>query len=69
MPREHEAGAGAGTGKGVSSTRAGTESVIKLVMWISHVRKRANKLTEERRAALNSLGMERAVGASRRNAP
>ncbi|CAM5286723.1 helicase [Streptomyces spiroverticillatus] len=47
-----------GSGEGVNGAQAGSEVVVKLGVWISNVRKRADKLTDERRAALDALGME-----------
>ncbi|MFJ2746177.1 Helicase associated domain protein [Streptomyces sp. NPDC087440] len=66
VPRKHEESMG--SGEGVNGAQAGSEGVVKLGVWISNVRKRADKLSEERRAALDGIGMEWTVGAARRSA-
>ncbi|GHA50714.1 hypothetical protein GCM10010329_85870 [Streptomyces spiroverticillatus] len=66
VPRKHEEPLG--SGEGVNGAQAGAESAIKLGVWISNVRKRADKLTDERRAELDKIGMEWTAGATRRSA-
>ncbi|MFI5809323.1 Helicase associated domain protein [Streptomyces sp. NPDC051561] len=66
VPRKHEEPLG--SGEGVNGAQGGAERVIKLGVWISNVRKRADKLSGERRAELDVLGMEWSVGASKRSA-
>ncbi|MEU8894199.1 Helicase associated domain protein [Streptomyces sp. NPDC048442] len=56
VPRKHEEHLEADDGPG--SARAGTESTAKLGLWVANVRKRADKLSPERRAALDEIGME-----------
>ncbi|MEU8893919.1 Helicase associated domain protein [Streptomyces sp. NPDC048442] len=66
VPRKHEEQL---AGESAGGAQAGPESVtVKLGMWVANVRKRAAKLTPERRAALDEIGMEWSVGASRRSA-
>ncbi|MFE7111411.1 Helicase associated domain protein [Streptomyces sp. NPDC057575] len=55
---EHLAGAAEGTtGPGSRPAGAGEPVVVKLGTWLDNIRKRAGKLTRQRRADLDALGM------------
>ncbi|MFF2902747.1 helicase associated domain-containing protein [Streptomyces sp. NPDC057966] len=55
---EHLAGAAEGTaGPGGHQAGADRGVVVKLGTWLDNVRKRAGRLTEQRRADLDALGM------------
>lgn len=65
VPRKHEEQLAGEEAGGAQETAEGFGS-IKLGMWVANVRKRAGKLTPERRAALDAIGMEWTAGTARR---
>jgi hypothetical protein len=57
VPRKHVEQVETETGLAGRQTGADEPVVVKLGVWLDNTRKRAHKLTEQRRADLNALGM------------
>ncbi|MFI5808683.1 Helicase associated domain protein [Streptomyces sp. NPDC051561] len=67
VPRTHEEQLESGEEAGGTQEAAEGSGSIKLGMWIANVRKRADKLSPERRAALDGIGMEWTASTARRS--